>query len=264
MTYTPTTEEKEFLANYDGAKYSAVSYTADLNIMTILNGELSVLLVRRGGFPYKGCWALPGGFVNPDESSEDAAVRELREETGIDIASIHLEQLKTYSEPDRDPRMRVISTAYLALVPNVGIPTAGDDADEARFFSVKDILNPEEEEDRIVLAFDHEVILKDALQRSRDKLEWSPLATTFLEQPFTIADLRRVYETVWGVRLHAANFRRKVLSVEDYLLPLGLKGESQFVSGRSAELYNVGNATMLFPPLIRPTKDETNNANSNE
>lgn len=250
--------EEEFLASYNPKNYAPVSYTADLAIFTIRNGELSLLMIKRGGHPFKDCWALPGGFVNADESSEKAAIRELKEETGIDVEGIHLEQLKTYSEPGRDPRMRVVSTAYLALIPNAGIPVAGDDAAEAHFFSVNDLLNPAEGEE-IKLAFDHEQIILDGLQRCRDKIEWAPIAPTFLDETggFTIADLRRVYETVWGVKkMHEANFRRKVLSVNGFLVPLGAKGESQFHGGRSADLYKLGDATMLFPPILRPVDGE--------
>lgn len=251
--FETTGTEEQFLAAYDANKYAPVSHTADLTIFTIINGVLSILLVKRGGHPFKGCWALPGGFVNPDESAEEAAVRELKEETGLDVAKVHLEQLKTYSAPNRDPRTRVISTAYLALVPNAERPVAGDDAVEAHFFAVEDVLNPAEGDDVIELAFDHEQIIRDGLQRSRDKIEWAPLAPTFIGNTFTIADLRRVYETVWGVeKLHAANFRRKVLSVENFVVPVGAKGESKFDGGRSAELYRAGTAKMLFPPILRP------------
>lgn len=248
-----TGTQEEFLQKYEPREYESKAYTADLAIFTIKNGELCILMVKRGNHPFMGHWALPGGFVNEDEDSEQAAVRELKEETNIDVSLGHLEQLKTYSKPNRDPRMRVISTAYLALVPNAGIPVAGDDAAEAHFFAVKDLLNPAEGEE-IQLAFDHEQIILDGLQRCRDKIEWSPLAATFLESGgFTLADLRRVYESVWGVeKMHEANFRRKVLSVKDFLVPLGAKGESQFSGGRAAELYKLGSATMLYPPLLRP------------
>ena len=250
--------EEQFLASYDASKYAAVSYTSDLTIFTIRNGRLSILMVQRGGHPFKGQWALPGGFVGPDESSEQAAVRELKEETGLDIKSAWLEQLKTYSEPNRDPRMRVISTAYLALIPNVSTPVAGDDAADAHFFAVDDLLNPVEGEE-IAIAFDHEQIIRDGLRRCQDKIEWAPIAPTFLDDStgFTIADLRRVYEAVWGIdHIHEANFRRKVLTVKDFLIPVGEKGASQFKSGRSADLYRLGNAKLLFPPILPRGTDE--------
>lgn len=256
MTYTPQSEEEaEFLSTYNPEKYPGVGFTADIVILTIKNGELCVLLIKRGGFPYKNSWALPGGFVNPDEDADTAAQRELKEETDLDIDKAFLEQLKTYSTPGRDPRMRVVSTAYLALIPQVGTPVGGDDADEAHFFPVKDLLSPEDDEDRISLAFDHERIIRDGLERAASKLEYTPLAVSFLDQPFTLSDLRRVYETVWGTTLHAANFRRKVLSTPDFVKALGNKGESQFVGGRTADLYVEGDAELLHPAILRKGLD---------
>lgn len=250
-----TGTEQEFLKQYDMSKYPSVAYTSDLLIFTLKEGALALLMVKRGGHPFKGTWALPGGFVNPSEDSETAAIRELAEETGIDLSGSgegYLEQLKTYSTPGRDPRGRVISTAYIALLPNVQDPEAGDDATEARFFAVDDLLGENAE---FPLAFDHESIIRDGLQRVRDKIEWSPLATTFLHGPFTMGDLRRVYETVWGSSVHAANFRRKVQSVPGFVIPLNQKGDSQFEGGRSADLYKAGDAKMLFPPILRKGAD---------
>lgn len=259
-----TPAENSFIKSYDKDKYPAFALTADLLIFTIRNGELCVLMVKRGGFPYQGYWALPGGFVGVDESSEDAAIRELKEETGIDADAFHLEQLKTYSTPDRDPRMRVVSTAYNALVPDVGDPIAGDDAAEAHFFAVNDLLFPAEGEE-IPLAFDHIQILTDGLQRVRDKIEYSTLAPTFLPTLFTLADLRRVYETIWDIpKLHAANFRRKVLNVKDFIVPVGTKGVSKFDDGRTADLYRLGDANMIFPPIMRPVDGEDTGEDGNE
>lgn len=251
-----TDSENEFLKTYNASDYPGFAYTADLTIFTIKNGELCILLVRRGGHPFKGYWALPGGFVGIDESSEQAATRELEEETGLKIDEAYLEQLKTYSAPNRDLRTRVVTTAYLTLIPVENSiyekVQAGDDAIDAHFFPVRDILNPAKGEE-IDIAFDHMDIIRDGLERCRNKIEYAPIATTFLDKEgFTIADLRRVYETVWGVdKLHEANFRRKVLSVPGYLVPVGAKGSSKFTSGRSADLYRVGDATILYPPLVR-------------
>lgn len=257
MTYTPRSqEEKDFLASYDPHKYTPIALATDIVLLTIREGKLSVLLVERGGYPYKGDWALPGGFIQDGFSSEDTAIRELVEETGIPLEQSHIEQLRTYSDPDRDPRMRVVSTAYLALVPDLPRPVAGDDAAEARFFPVEDILDPKDGEDRITLAFDHETILKDGVNRAASKLEYTSLGITFLQEPFTLADLRRVYEEVWQMPLHAANFRRKILSTPNLVEAMGKKGRPKFNEGRSAELYRRGTATELQPAFLRSTVND--------
>lgn len=250
--YNPNSpEEAEFLKNYNPTKYGpGVAYTADTILLTIRNGKLAILLIKRGGHPYKDHWALPGGFVNHDESSDEAAVRELVEETGISIDKVYIEQLKTYSTPGRDPRMRVVSTAYVAFIPDLPTPEGGDDAAEAHFFAVEDLFD---EEEGLKLAFDHEIIIRDALERTAAKLEYTPLATAFLESSFTLSDLRRVYEAVWGVSLHQANFRRKVLSTPGFVKPVGMKGESKFDTGRAAELYEGGSQTILHPAILRST-----------
>ena len=241
-------DAEAFLKSYNPKEYPSVAYTADIVIFTIRYGKLSLLLVERGGHPFKGSWALPGGFVEPDEDSDAAAYRELFEETGITSENMHLEQLKTYSAPNRDPRMRVITTAYIAFVPNAPDPIGGDDAADARFFAIEDLFS---EDEHIGLAFDHEQIIRDGLERAASKLEYTPLATAFLEPTFTMSDLRRVYEAVWGKELHAANFRRKVLSTSDFVVASGAKGESTFDTGRTAELYSRGTATMLHPAILR-------------
>lgn len=236
------TSEKEFLAAYDPTAFPPVAVTVDVVILTVRQGQLSTLLVRRGGHPYLGQWALPGGFVGADENLDAAARRELGEETGLQTQA-HLEQLGTYGDPGRDPRMRVISVAYLAFVPDLPSPAAGSDAAEARYWPVGDIDSQPE------LAFDHHRILTDGVERARAKLEYTGLAATFLEEPFTIADLRRVYEAVWGVELHPANFRRKVLSTPGFVVPTG----DERPTGRGwAELYTRGSTTTLHPALLRP------------
>lgn len=245
-------EEAEFLAQYAPKEYPSVAYTADIVIFTIISGKLSILLIKRGGHPYKDCWALPGGFVDINETSEEAAERELTEETGLKVAAPYLEQLKTYSTPGRDPRMRVVSTAYIAFIPfkELGEVQSGDDAADAHFFAVEDLFA---EEESIELAFDHTQIIKDGIERAQSKLEYTPLATKFLPESFTLSDLRRVYEAVWGVNLHVANFRRKVLNTEGFVTPLGSKGQSTFDDGRSADLYVAGDAVLLHPAILRNT-----------
>jgi 8-oxo-dGTP diphosphatase len=238
-TYEPASaDERAFLAGYDPGDFPPVAASVDVVILTVRGGRLNVLLVRRGEHPYLGRWALPGGFVGASEGLDEAARRELTEETGV--GSGHLEQLRCYGDPGRDPRMRVLSVAYLALVADVDPPRAGTDAAEARLWPVDDAGG---------LAFDHDRILADAVERARAKLEYTSLATALLDQPFTIAELRRVYEAVWGVELHAANFRRKVLATPGLVLAT----DERRPTGRGwAELYTAGPTTALQPAILRP------------
>jgi 8-oxo-dGTP diphosphatase len=234
--------EADFLASYDPGAFPPVAVTVDVVILTVRQGPLSALLVQRGAHPYRGRWALPGGFVNEREDLDAAARRELAEETGI-TARAHLEQLGSYGDPGRDPRMRVVSVAYLAFVPDLPRPTAGSDAAEARFWPVADVMAGRG------LAFDHDRIRADAVERARAKLEYTSLGATFLEEPFTIADLRRIYEAVWGVELHPANFRRKVLATPGFVKATGKERST----GRGwAELYRRGSNAQLHPALLRP------------
>jgi 8-oxo-dGTP diphosphatase len=252
-------DEQEFLVAYDPRAFPPVAVTVDLAVLTVRDGQLCVLLVRRGAHPYRGRWALPGGFVGPREDLDTAARRELAEETGVDAHAAHLEQLASYGNPDRDPRMRVISVAYLALAADLPLPAAGTDAADARYWPIADLTTTDPTDtdptdtERSALAFDHDRILTDAVDRARAKLEYTSLATTFLDEPFTIADLRRVYEAVWGVQLHPANFRRKVLSTPGLAIPTG----EERATGRGwAELYTRGTTTHLHPALLRPGRTD--------
>jgi 8-oxo-dGTP diphosphatase len=224
--------------------------TVDLVVLTIRDDRLAALVIRRGIPPYAGRWALPGGFVGPDEDLLDAAVRELQEETGVGSIASHLEQLATYGAPKRDPRGRVVTVAYLALLPSpmatgTGL-SAGTDAADARWTAVDDLLR-----DRPRLAFDHRRILADGVERARAKLEYSPLATAFCAEEFTIAELRRVYETVWGTRLDPRNFHRKVTTTPGFLTEVGRTTTRD--GGRPAQLYRTGTATLLHPAMLRPS-----------
>ncbi len=228
--------------------------TADTVLLTVRNGQLSVLLVERGNDPYKGHWALPGGFVDLNEDLDDAARRELAEETGVSLEPSHLEQLCSYGTPGRDPRQRIVTVAYLAFVGVPTIPVAGDDASAARFFAIDDLnIAGSETGTGTALAFDHAQILADGVERARAKLEYSTLATAFVDETFTLGELRRVYEAVWGMPLHEANFRRKVLGTQGFVEPTG---ETAPTEGRPAQLYRKGAATTLHPPILRPTRDQ--------
>ncbi|MFD8824213.1 NUDIX domain-containing protein [Streptomyces sp. NPDC059605] len=250
-------------AGYDPHAFEPFAVTVDLAVFTVRTGRLHVLLVERGEEPYKGRWALPGGFVLPRECAEDAARRELAEETGLTeatVGALHLEQLRTYSDPDRDPRMRVVSVAYAALVPDLPEPRGGGDAAGARWW---DAGLPRKEPDTPdlagppprapgPLAFDHDRILADAHDRIGAKLEYTCLATAFCPPEFTLGELQQVYETVWGVELDRPNFRRKVLTTPGFVQVVEGPPRRTGGRGKPAALYQAGAATALHPPLLRP------------
>ncbi|NBE54623.1 NUDIX hydrolase [Streptomyces boluensis] len=236
------------MQGYDKYAFEPFAVTVDLAVFTIREGGLRVLLVERGEQPYAGRRALPGGFVQPDESAETAARRELAEETGLsDVAGLHLEQLRTYSEPDRDPRMRVVSVAFTALVPNAPDVYGGSDAARADWLPYT-----EHRPGYAPLAFDHDQVLADAHDRVGAKLEYTGLATAFCPPEFTLGELRQVYQAVWGAELDPANFRRKVLATPGLVEPV--PGAARLTGGRGkpAALYRAGGATALHPPLLRP------------
>jgi 8-oxo-dGTP diphosphatase len=259
MTITPhrrqsvPLEERDFLEHYDARAFPPVAVTVDVAILTVQEDQLTVLLVQRGDHPFKGAWALPGGFIREGEDLDAAAARELTEETGLHVRrrDVHLEQLRTYGAPDRDPRMRVVSTAYLALIPDLPLPRPGGDAAAARYWPLAELARV----DGIQLAFDHANIINDAVERARAKLEYTSVATAFVMEPFTLADLRRVYEVVWAIDLDPANFRRKVLSTPGFVEPAGGRS-TRAGGGRPAELYRVGEATELHPPVTRAANRE--------
>lgn len=228
----------------------------DLAVLTVRKGELLVLVVKRGIEPFKGRLALPGGFVLPDEDLTAAARRELAEETGLTgferrtNPDGHLEQLATYGTPGRDPRGRVFSVAYLALVPDPPEPVPGSDAAAASWLPVDGLLAG-----RNRLAFDHKTILGDAVERARSKLEYSPVGAAFCPPSFTINELRQVYEAVWGCALDPRNFHRKITRTADFVEETGERTTRQ--GGRPAALYRTGTATLLHPPMLRPEPKET-------
>ncbi len=255
--------EEEFLKQYDSSMYEKPSVTVDVLIFTIFNKKnanyrklddkkLSVLLIKRAGHPFKDKWAIPGGFVNMDESLEEGAKRELKEETNVE--NVYLEQLYTYGDVNRDPRTRVISSVYMALINSDKVNIeAGDDASDARWFSIdyklvsrtfnkerretidryKIILNDEdiniiseienvetyvnghkERSVRIIdtgdLAFDHCKIISYAIDRLRNKIEYTDIAFNLMNEYFTLSELQQVYEIILDKELLKANFRRKI------------------------------------------------------
>lgn len=225
---------------HDGTVPAAV--TVDLVIFTVRDASLRVLLIERGKPPFEGGLALPGGYVRVGEDIDRAALRELAEETGIDGRELHLEQLRTFGSPERDPRGRTFTVAYLALGPDLPTPVAGTDAATAHWVPVETALSAE-------LAFDHLAILKEGLDRARAKLEYTTVAAAFCRQPFTLADLRHVYEVIWGFPLDPSNFRRKVTKAAHFVEPTGESRTPEI--GRPAALYRRGSAELLFPPMPR-------------
>lgn len=237
---------------YDPADYPPFAVTVDVVILTMAAGALHVLLVRRGQAPFAGRWAVPGGFKLPTETLDEAAQRELAEETGVDAARL-LAQFGAYGDPGRDPRMNVVTVAYLAVLRDVGSIVAGTDAAEAQLVPVADVLDGE-----VDLAFDHLRIVGDAIERVRVELEVSGVATAFVGPTFTLAELRAVYEAVWGVRLDGANFRRRVVSDDGesgegaWVVPTGRRARPGAAGGKPAELFRAGAAWRHGGPIRRP------------
>ena len=234
---------------YDPRGYSPVAVTVDVVAFTIVDDQLEILLVRRGQDPYAGCWALPGGFVRPQEDLDTAALRELREETGVVAGPGHIEQLATYGAPERDPRMRVVTVAYWAILADLPTPRGGGDAADADLFPVVMV-----EADALRLAFDHGRIIADAVERVRSKLEYTTLAAQFCPPEFTISRLRKVYEAVWNARIEPGNFHRKVTRTPGYLHPTGGRTDPQPGGGRPAEKYRAGHAVYFSSPIPRSSR----------
>jgi 8-oxo-dGTP diphosphatase len=186
--------------NQKTRNYSRPAVTVDVVLFTVLDDHLKVLLIRRKNPPFQDRWAIPGGFVGSRESLEEAAWRELKEETNVSGA--YLEQLYTFGAPDRDPRTRVITVAYFSLIcANLAHVRASDDARDARWFSVRRLP---------LLAFDHRKILDCALNRLRNKLGYSNIGFELLPEKFTLTELQRVYEIILGRKIDKRNFRKKL------------------------------------------------------
>lgn len=201
-----------------------MAVAVDCVVFGLAEAELQVLLIERGAEPFRGRWALPGGFVGPGEGLETAALRELSEETGL--GKIYLEQLYTFGEPGRDPRGRVVSVAYYALVRGADhAPRSGSDARRAEWFPARE---------PPPLAFDHAEILATALRRLQGKVRYEPIGFELLPRKFTLTQLQRLYETVLGRTLDKRNFRKKILGM-DLLVPL--EETQKEVAHRAARLY---------------------------
>jgi 8-oxo-dGTP diphosphatase len=213
-----------------------VAVSVDLVILTVRASQLSVLVWRRHAEPHLGRWALPGGFIRLDEDLPGTASRVLAERAGLPDAPVHLEQLQTYGYPDRDPRARVVAVAYLGLAPDLPAP-------------VKPRMSWEPVDALSEMAFDHLRILQDGVERARAKLEYTTLGAAFCQDTFTVAELRNVYEIVWGTPLDPRNFHRKVTGAERFLVDTGTAISS---GGRPAVLYRRGDTDVLHPPMLRP------------
>lgn len=230
----------------------SVLLTVDLVILTLRDASLHVLLVQRGVEPYAGMMALPGGFLSDEtEPILTAARRELSEETALDADTLHLEQFGVYGDPERDPRGRVVSVAYLAITPRLPDPIADTDAAGARWTRADDVLAA-----RLGLAFDHQRIVADGVERTRRKLEHSALATAFCGPAFTISELQQVYEAVWSMHLDPRNFYRKVQGTRDFVVPADVPKRAG--AGRPARLFRSGPGTVLYPPMLRPADSAPN------
>lgn len=242
---TTRTRPADAPAGYDPSQFPPFAVTVDIVILTMSEGRLHVLLIRRGEAPYQGMWAIPGGFKRPTETLDEAAKRELSEETGVDAASL-LTQFGAYGDPGRDPRMNVVTIGYLAVLRDVGAIVAGTDAAAASLVPAADVLNGS-----LDLAFDHSWIVRDAIERVRAELEVTGIATAFVGSTFTLAELRAVYEAIWGVQLDAANFRRSVVPEGDWVIPTGRRSRPGPSGGRPAELYRAGRAWQAGGPIHR-------------
>lgn len=203
-------------------EYPRAAMTADSVIFGFDGQNLKILLIRRGIEPFKGKWALPGGFLRMDETIEQCALRELKEETSFEQA--YMEQFGVFSDIDRDPRGRIITTAFYALVRRQEV-IGGDDAAEARWFGLDEIPN---------LAFDHDRILRVAMQRLREDLHFRPIGFELLPQQFTMPQLQRLYESILLIRFDRRNFTKKMLA-SGIIETTGEKEESH--SHRSASFY---------------------------
>lgn len=221
-----------------------VVVTADVVVLAVSNDALSVLLVERVREPDRGSWSLPGTVVDDEEPLVSAAARAVAGRTGVVVAPERLEQLSTFADPDRDLRTRVVTVGFVAVAERA-TPPAGGIVASGRWWPVDMVLAKKSPP----LAFDHRSILVAGVEQVAEDLEWSDLAAYLVEEPFTLGDLRRAYEAVWGTPLDPANFRRKMLATPGFVEATG--GRRAVTTGRPAELYLRGGGMRLHPPLVR-------------
>lgn len=235
---SPADDERAFLATYDPTAFERPSVSVDVVILTADDDALHALLVRRDALPQRGRWALPGGFVRASESLEEAALRVLNDKGGL--RDVSLEQLYTFGRPDRDPRMRVLSVAYVALVAHARLPPLA----EGRALCTLHVPWSGEAGGPVMvlgeggrplpLAFDHGEMLAMAVKRLRGKLDYTPIGYQLLPPHFSLRDLQTVHETILGRALNKDSFRRRMLASGE----LEATGErEQAVGHRPAELY---------------------------
>lgn len=226
------------------APISTCAVAVDVAALAIADGRLTLLLVEPDDATQADRWSLPGRRVRDDESLDATALRALAESIGTEEPAVLLEQLRTYGEPTRDPHARVVSVAYLALAARPLAPSA------TRRTTVVPAADAAAWADG-GFAYDHAAIVQDALERLRAKLEYTSLATALLEQPFTMGELRAVYEAVWDVELDPANFRRKVVSTAGFVRAAEGTARPGPSGGRPARRYHSGGATRLHPAMLR-------------
>ncbi len=247
-------------ADYDPAAFPPFAVTVDVVVMTVVEDTLRLALIRRGSEPYAGAWALPGGFKRPDETLDEAVVRELGEEAGMHLP--RLAQFRSYGDPGRDPRMDVVTVGYYAVLPEERPLTAGTDADAARWVDVTEVLDG-----TLPLAFDHARIVADARDRLADDLERGDAVLGLLGDEFTFSELRSTYEAVWRLDLPAGperdafaldrrNFRRQLMNEPGpFVEPTGRStsdAPDASLPGRPAAFHRATPAWREASPVRRP------------
>ena len=268
-------------ASYDPREFPPFAVTADITVFTLIDRpvppksgqaprkELAAVLIVRGGETEAGRYALPGGFVHEDEDLPEAAIRELHEEAGLELPESAIHQFRAYGRPERDPRMRVVTIAYTALARIDVALKAGTDATAVEIVPIRRIIDGE-----ISLAFDHDQILRDALEFIQVLIEETSAILELIPEMFTLTELRHACEAVWGYEVDRATFNKRVLHIEGFLesedaemlenlpqpdiallslnaLP-GVERPKQSTRGRPAKRYRRSWAETLHPPLLRP------------